>query len=119
MKAKRSWRREDIWAGWRAHLEAQRASGQTQAAYCDARGLDPRYFSVWKGKLAGEKRSVGKASAPLRLVPLLVKNSSCGSASPEPLSIQLSLRNGLSVSLSLPSTVSLRSVLAELAQAPC
>lgn len=69
MKAKRSRRREDIWAGWRAHLEAQRASGQTQAAYCGARGLDPRYFSVWKGKLAGEKRSVGKASAPLRLVP--------------------------------------------------
>jgi hypothetical protein len=127
MKAKRSGRREDIWAGWRAHLEAQRASGQSQVAYCRARGLDPRYFSVWKGKLAGEKRSAGKAASTrrskqvsLRLVPLVVKNSRSDFPSTEPLSIQLSLHNGLSVSLSIPSVALLRSVLDELAsQTPC
>ncbi len=37
----------------------------------------------------------------LRLVPLVIKNSRSDSPSTEPLSIQLSLRNGLSVSLAI------------------
>lgn len=44
-------RREDVRAWWAEHLAAQGRSGQTQAAYSRARGLDPRYFTLWKGKL--------------------------------------------------------------------
>jgi hypothetical protein len=39
-------RREDIRAWWGEHLTAQRKSGQTQAAYCRAQGLDPKYFTL-------------------------------------------------------------------------
>lgn len=44
-------RREEIRAWWAEHLAAQRKSGQTQVAYCGARGSDPKYFTLWKGKL--------------------------------------------------------------------
>lgn len=44
-------RREEVRTWWAEHLTAQRKSGRTQAAYCRARGLDPKYFTLWKGKL--------------------------------------------------------------------
>ena len=44
-------RREEVRAWWAEHLAAQRKSGQTQAPYCRARGLDSKYFTLWKGKL--------------------------------------------------------------------
>ncbi len=56
-------RREDIRAWWAEYLAAQRKSGQTQATYCRAQGLDPKYFTLWKGKLQN--------AAP-RLVPVVV-----------------------------------------------
>ncbi len=60
-------RREDIRASWAEHLTAQRKSGQTQAAYCRAQGLDPKYFTLWKGKL----HDVEMAGPP-RIVPVVV-----------------------------------------------
>ena len=62
-------RREDIRAWWAEHLAAQRKSGQTQVAYCRAQGLDPKYFTLWKGKLqptavASEPRRVPVVVAP-------------------------------------------------------
>ena len=60
-------RREDIRAWWAEHVAAQRRSGQTQAAYCRAQGLNPKYFTLWKGKL----QATAVASAP-RMVPVVV-----------------------------------------------
>jgi hypothetical protein len=60
-------RRVDIRAWWAEHLAAQRKSGQTQVAYCRAQGLDPKYFTLWKGKL----QATAVASAP-RMVPVVV-----------------------------------------------
>ena len=37
--------------GWQQHMAAWQASGLSQAAYCRTHDLNPRYFSVWKGKL--------------------------------------------------------------------
>jgi len=34
-------------------MKAQQDSGQSQVAYCRARGLDPKYFTLWKRKLRG------------------------------------------------------------------
>ena len=63
----RSRRREDIRAWWAEDLTAQPKSGQTQAAYCRAQGLDPKYFRLWKGKL----RDAEMAGLP-RMVPVVV-----------------------------------------------
>jgi hypothetical protein len=118
---------EEIRARWRAHLEAQRMSGRTQVAYCQAHGLDPRYFSVWKGKLKPAERTARRAPAPkvakhsvVPLVPVVIKSSSGTDASTtDPLTIHLRLPNGLSVSITIPSLNRLPSVLEHLAQTPC
>lgn len=36
---------------WAERIRACQASGLTQAAFCQAHGLDPSYFSHWKRKL--------------------------------------------------------------------
>lgn len=59
--------RADLRARWAEHLAAQRKSGQTQGTYCRAQGLDPKYFTPWKGKL----QSIAVASAS-RMVPAVV-----------------------------------------------
>jgi hypothetical protein len=123
----RSRRREEIWARWRSHREAQRASGETQVGYCRRHGLDPRHFSVWKSKL---KRAEGtapaasgttKGSGP-RMVPVVIRSGSgtvshVGAA--EPLTIHLQLSNGLSVSMTIAGVSRLPSVLEHLARAAC
>ena len=40
--------RAEVWA---RHVEAQRVSGQTQSAYCELRGLQPRLFRRWAQRL--------------------------------------------------------------------
>ena len=57
-------RREDIRAWWAEHLAAQRKSGQTQVAYCRARGLDPKYFTLWKGTLLEASVATPRAWCP-------------------------------------------------------
>lgn len=41
-----------IRAKWQQHITAPQASGLTQAAYCREHGLDAKYLSLWKSKLA-------------------------------------------------------------------
>ncbi|HWJ18629.1 MAG TPA: hypothetical protein VNR65_07880 [Geobacterales bacterium] len=102
-------RREDIRAWWAAHMKAQQDSGQSQVAYCRARGLDPKYFTLWKRKLR-EPRIPAKTVEPAQLVPVVVRTNRTVSASPmrpekrlsEPtgiVALRLSLGNGISLSL--------------------
>lgn len=119
-------RRSDIWAEWRRHLVAQRASGQTQVAYCREHGLDPQYFCVWKRKLmdapeeSAEANLSAGAATGLQLVPLVIKADAAGeSGSTGALLIHLKLSNGLSVSIEVSAIDALRRVLAELARASC
>ncbi|MBW4051346.1 MAG: hypothetical protein HIU85_07775 [Proteobacteria bacterium] len=55
----------------------QRKSGQAQVAYCRARGLDPKYFTRWKGKLreafVAPPRRVPVVVAPSAEPPLLTR----------------------------------------------
>jgi hypothetical protein len=119
-----SQRREVTRGRWHKHVAAQRASGQTQVTYCRAQGLDPSYFSMWKRKLAalGAVAST-PASRSIRLVPLVVKtvpeSTERAVSTAEPISMHLTLRNGLSVALSIPSLGSIPVLLNELAQLPC
>ena len=109
---------------WGGHIVAQRASGQTQTAYCRAQGLDPSYFSMWKRRL-GARGAVECApvNQSMRLVPLTIKNeprlSEQTDPTIEPISMRIRLRNGLSVSIRIPTVKSLPAVLHELAQLRC
>ena len=113
-------RQEDIRAWWAEHLAAQRRSGQTQAAYCRARGLDPKYFTLWKSKL----RQASAASP--RMVPVVVTPSvePPVSAVTETVpastmvTFRLSLGNGLSLSLEI-APGALPAVVRELSRLRC
>ena len=121
-------RREDIRAWWAAHMKAQQDSGQSQVAYCRARGLDPKYFTLWKRKLR-EPRGSGETVEPARLVPVVVRANRTVSPSPvrqekqssEPAAIvalRLSLGNGISLSLEV-ATGSIPALVRELAGLRC
>ena len=114
-------RREDIRAWWAEHLAAQRKSGQTQVAYCRAQGLDPKYFTLWKGKL----QAIAVASAP-RMVPVVVAPGAepPASAIPETSSVSpvVSLRLALGIGMSLSLEIApgaLPAVVRELARLRC
>ena len=116
-------RAEEARVGWHKHVVAQRASAQTQVAYCRAQGLDASYFSIWKRRLAAPRALASEASRSMRLVPLVVKPSpgstECATSPAEPISMHVTLRNGLSVSLRMPSLKSIPVLLSELADLPC
>ena len=118
------WRVEEARGRWRKHVAAQRASGQTQVAYCRAQGLEPSYFSMWKRKLAASVAVAGSStSRSMRLVPLMVKavpeSSERTVSTAQPISMHLTLRNGLSVSMRIPSLSSIAVLLNELAELRC
>lgn len=116
----RSRRRQDVRAWWAGHLAAQGKSGQAQAAYCRARGLDPKYFTLWKSKL----RQTSAASP--RMVPVVVTPSAepplPAMAETVPasaaVSLHLSLGNGLSLSLEI-APGALPAVVRELSRLRC
>ena len=121
-------RREDIRAWWAAHLKAQQASGQSQVAYCRARGLDPKYFTLWKRKLR-EPQGFGETIEPARLVPVVVRAHKPVSPSKvaqekrasEPamiVALRLSLDNGISLSLEVAAG-SIPALVRELAGLRC
>jgi len=123
-------RREDIRTWWAEHLSAQRGSGQSQAAYCRARGLDPKYFTLWKRKLRNEPAKA-KPVDPPRLVPVVIRGE-CATPAPasrtprtgEPnltsaaVAIRLNLGNGMSLSLELAAGA-LPALVRELASVRC
>ena len=52
---------------WQKHVEAWRAIGKTQAAYCPEHGLACSAFQYWKGRLERESLSgFVEVSAPVR-----------------------------------------------------
>jgi len=55
-----AWSRREHWAGLIAEWSA---SGQTQAAFCRARGLNPGTFAWWKRQLRREERASAGARA--------------------------------------------------------
>ncbi len=97
-------RREDIRAWWAEQLAAERKSGQTQAAYWRAHGLDPKYFTLWKGKL----RDAEMAGLPL-MVPVVIASateppvpSMLGKPiSSSVVSVLLALGNGMTLSFDI------------------
>lgn len=118
-------RREDIRAWWADHLQAQRESGQTQVVYCRSRGLDPKYFTLWKRKLLDARAAAGLGERP-QLVPVVVRSEratlapdrSEANASSAVVAIRLSLGNGISLSLEV-ATGLISTLVRELAAVRC
>jgi len=109
-------------------MKAQQDSGQSQVAYCRARGLDPKYFTLWKRKLR-EPGVSAETVEPARLVPVVVRANRTVSPSPvrrekrssEPAAIvalSLSLGNGISLSLEV-ATAAIPTLVRELAGLRC
>ena len=109
-------------------MKAQQDSGQSQVAYCRARGLDPKYFTECKRKLR-EPPGSGETIEPARLVPVVVRAHKAVSPSKvardkrasEPAAIvalRLSLGNGISLSLEV-ATGSIPALVRELAGLRC
>jgi hypothetical protein len=116
-------RRKDVRAWWSEHLQAQQHSGQTQVAYCRARGIDPKYFTLWKRKLP-DVSVASEREEPPRLVPVVVRSEGAKSAATEvdtssgAVAIRLNLGNGMSVSLEVAAGA-LASLVRELAAVRC
>ena len=114
-------RRADVRAWWAGHLAAQRGSGQNQATYCRARGLDPKYFTLWKHKL----RDMAGLALP-RMVPVVIKQTDpltsaacgCDAGASAAVALCLNLGNGMSVSLEI-ALGALPAVVRELAALRC
>ena len=65
-------------ASWKQHLNAWRASGLSQNAYCREHTLKPHQFSYWKRKLAtatADHKPITRQKSPA-FVPLRVRNPS-------------------------------------------
>ena len=111
----RAQRSAEIRAKWAAHLAAQQASGLRQSEYCRESGVDAKYFSRWKGRLARE--AAGHAE-PMALVPVVLtaatsdKVTEAGERRSRParptvglasLSLHVTLPNGIALGFELVS----------------
>jgi hypothetical protein len=113
-------RRLELRQRWQQRLNAQSSSGIPQTQWCRENGIEPKYFSLWKGKLA--KLAAAKAAcAPteVHLVPVTVLPNAVTAAWPSGLGLTVTLPNGLSVSFNVPDLLNVAPPLRELAGLPC
>lgn len=116
-------------AWWRAHVEAQLSCGQTQTAYCRAQGLNLRGLRRWMRVFTvGDGRSrrralVATSDNRLDLVPVVLKTSPARTADfgagAESISLQLTLADGMSVSMQVGTVSAAARLLRELAGSAC
>ncbi len=119
-------------ARWQQHLTAQQTSGRSQADYCRAHGLSPKYFSLWKRKLrmrteppadkAAPENTAAVTFVPITVKPIVPKTLPNSPRSvPEPTSavLKATLANGVAVELALGLTEALVPLLSQLAQLLC
>jgi hypothetical protein len=128
----RAQRSAEVRAKWGAHVSAWQSGGGRQSEYCRERGLDPKYFSIWKGRLlrAGATHSnlaPSQTAPPLPgLVPVRMKPARIDElvGRPGPLGdvefgLGVTLPNGIALNFRLPSVRALPPLLAELSRLSC
>lgn len=65
----------EVRAKWSAQIAARRPSNLRQSDCCCQSGVDPKYFSVWKGRLvreAAELRAPAATATPVTRVPVVL-----------------------------------------------
>ena len=120
---------QDARAKWQSHLNAQRSSGLSQAAYCREQGLNAKYFSIWKGKLKSlinSSAGIDKTATDLRLIPVIVKPAkvrapmrASDAKTAMDLMLKATLCNGVVVDVQAQSMDALLPLFVQLAQLPC
>ncbi|MFN2309629.1 MAG: IS66 family insertion sequence element accessory protein TnpB [Gammaproteobacteria bacterium] len=86
-------------AQWRALFQQQQSSRQTAAAFCRARGICPKYFSLRRRQLLGDSVASG-AEAAEAFVPVVMPRSVAVPA--------LEVRLGETLALHVPTSVAPR-----------
>lgn len=126
MRAQRS---AEVRAQWAAHVAAWRERGGRQYDDCRERGLDPRYFSIWKGRplrlVTAEGNEPPKQPRPT-LVPVVMTpmppDQSVGrpeAARDVEFGLGVTLPNGIALTFRLPSVRAQPPLLAELSRLSC
>ena len=125
----RAQRSAEARAKWAAHVAAWRERGGRQSEYCRERGLDPKYFSIWKGRLlrlvTAQAKEPPKQPQPT-LVPVVIAPMPPDQlvGRPEPardveFGLGVTLPNGIALNFRLPSVRALPPLLAELSRLSC
>lgn len=78
---------------WQTHVEAWRASGLSQSAYCREHGLSLASFGYWRRRLAGDTVGPQTGVLPIRVAAPVTAGSQ----------VQVRLPNGLVLGLPLPA----------------
>jgi hypothetical protein len=127
----RAQRSAEVRAKWAAHVATWQACGGRQSDYCRGQGLDPKYFSIWKGRLAKIGDGDGDAATPQlmpRLVPVVVTAAPAEEHAAGPDSargdgaefcVGVTLPNGIAVNIRMPSARELTPLLSELSRLSC
>lgn len=87
-------------AQWRALFREQAASGLNASAFCRARGVSPKYFSLRKRQLLSDTASDDAAVMASAFAPVVVRRSAEAQS--------LEVRLGTTLSLRVPMAVSPR-----------
>jgi hypothetical protein len=105
---------------WQLRVSAQRASGIAQTQWCRQNGIEPKYFSLWKGKLAKPATiHATAATGPARLVPVTIRPNVAKAVPPTGLGLTVTLPNGVGLRFEVPSALSVAPLLRELAGLSC
>ena len=123
----RAQRSSEVRAKWGAHVAAWKATCGRQSDYCRAQALDPKYFSIWTGRL---ERVAAAGAAPATtetaaaLVPVVIRaNTSRGvivdRVPGEEVGMSVTLPNGIALNFHGASAGALVPLLAELARLSC
>ena len=123
----RAQRSSEVRAKWGAHVAAWKATGGRQSDYCQAQGLDPKYFSIWKGRLervapAGVAPPTADTAATLVSVVIRANAPRRVIADPVPreeVGLSVTLPNGIALNSHVASAGALTPLLAELARLSC
>lgn len=110
----------EVRARWQQRLSAQQSSGIAQTLWCRQNGIEPKYFSLWKGKL-GRIAAIHQPAAPpdAKLVPVTIRPNVATGVPPTGLGLTVTRPNGVSLSIEVPSALSLAPLLRELAGLSC
>ena len=105
---------------WQLRVNSQQASGIPQTQWCRENGIEPKYFSLWKGKLAKLAAANGStAAARAQLVPVTIRPSAVKAASLSGLGLTVTLANGVHVRFDVPDTRHVAPLRKELAGLAC
>ena len=110
-KGSLSLRSVEIRRRWQQRVSDQQASGIRQTLWCLQNGIQPKYFSHWKGKLA-KAAATERAPAPTSVpqVPVTIRPTVAKVVAPSGVGVTVTLPNGIGQSFDLPTTASWKAV---------